>query len=488
MPHTSPRRIDSDVGSAYAWYVVVVLQIALIFSFMDRQILSLLVEPIRHDLQISDTQISLLQGASFAIFYTLMGFPIGWMVDQRNRRNIIAVGVTLWSLMTALCGITQSYLQLLLARVGVAVGEASVGPSAYSLISDYFPPNRRATAIGVFSLGIFFGSGLAMVAGGFIIKWVDEVDLHGLPLIGDLFPWQLVFVFVGLPGLLVTVLMLLTVREPPRRGAALEAGGDHHLHAHHAPIAPVAIKEALAYLRHNRRTFFHHNVGFALIALVGYGASAWVPTFFVRTYGWSLGDAGIYFGGTVVLFGTLGVVIGGWLADTITHKGWRDGKMVVGLIAACGGFPSAILFPLVNDPFLALALSAPSVFVASFSFSAGPAALAEFVPNQMRGQAAALYLFVVNMIGLGTGPTAIAMVTDYVFADDKALPYSIAIVAGCALPLSALTFWFGRKHYVRTVEELPTWKVRLAAEEAAANGDDKDASDRDTVARVMLSE
>ncbi len=202
----------------YAWFVVGVLTLAYIFSFIDRQILSLMVGPIQHDLEIGEKQMSLLMGASFAVFYTFFGIPLGRLADTRSRRGLIAVGIALWSFMTAGCGLARTFWQLALMRMGVGVGEASLSPSAYSLISDYFPPERRSTAMSVYSMGIYLGSGLAFILGGFITLLVSGRDTTPLPWIGELRSWQIVFLAVGLPGLLVA-LLLLTVREPVRRGA-----------------------------------------------------------------------------------------------------------------------------------------------------------------------------------------------------------------------------------------------------------------------------
>ncbi len=206
-----------------AWYVVGVLTLAYVFSFIDRQILSLLVGPIQRDLAINDTWMSLLMGVSFAVFYTLFGIPLGRLADTKNRRNVIAVGIAFWSVMTAGCGLARQYWTLALMRMGVGIGEATLSPSAYSMIADYFRPERRSTAMSVYSMGIYIGSGLAFVLGGIVVKFAAQQESIELPWLGSIRSWQLVFLLVGLPGLPVALLTWLTVREPARRGVATTA-------------------------------------------------------------------------------------------------------------------------------------------------------------------------------------------------------------------------------------------------------------------------
>lgn len=425
-----PNAVDSDrnhngSSPAYAWFVVAILMIAYVFSFIDRQILNLLVGPIRRDLGISDTQISLLMGFSFALFYTLCGIPLGRMADHRSRRGLIAAGVVLWSLMTAFCGLARTYTQLLLFRIGVGVGEAALSPAAYSMIADYFPPSRRATAISVYAMGIYIGSGLAFLLGGLVIRFASGQGEIDLPIIGMTRPWQLVFLIIGAAGLVFTFAFLL-VREPPRTGVGAQG--------------QVAFREVLAHLALNRRTVFCHCFGFACLTFCAYGASAWVPTFFVRTYGWEAGTVGITYGSLVMVFGSLGIFTGGRLADRWLAQGRTDAHLRIGLYAAIAAIPFSIAFPLAPDGVSSMLLLTPTVFCLGLPFGVAPAAIQEIVPNQMRGQASAVYLFVVNFVGLGFGPTAVAALTDYGFGDDQALRYSLLIVStlACAAAIGLL--------------------------------------------------
>jgi MFS family permease len=218
----------------YSWYVVGVLMLAYTNSFIDRQILSLLIEPIRRDLQITDTQVSLLAGLAFTIFYTLMGVPIARLADQKNRRTIIAIGIASWSVMTASCGLARNFWHMFLARVGVGVGEATLSPAAMSMISDYFPVGKLARAISIYSMGVYFGAGLALIIGGMVVKLVIEAGNVVLPVVGEVFPWQMTFFFVGLLGIPIFLLML-TIREPVRRGIARRGSSE----AKHASSIPA---------------------------------------------------------------------------------------------------------------------------------------------------------------------------------------------------------------------------------------------------------
>jgi len=428
-----------EKSTAYPWLVVAILMVAYVFSFVDRQILNLLVAPIRRDLGISDTQMSLLMGFSFAIFYTILGIPLGRLADSRSRRGLITAGMVVWSLMTALCGLAHSYWQLFLFRIGVGVGEASLSPAAYSMIADYFPPERRATAISVYSMGIYLGSGIAFLLGGLVIQFAVAQGAVTLPLVGDVRPWQFVFFVLGGSGIVFSLVFLL-VREPPRDGVGVLG-------------SRVPFDAVVAHLWQSRRTVLCHNLGFAMIAFCSYGISAWVPTFFIRTFSWTAGQVGIIYGLTVMVFGCLGVLFGGWLTDRWRREGRTDAALRVGICASSIAIVGGV-FLLADTGTVAALLMVPSVFALGMPFGAAPAAILEIVPNQMRGQTGAVYLFIVNLIGLGVGPTAVALVTDYVFANDQALRWSMLIVGTVANVGAIALLAAGLKPYRETLRRL----------------------------------
>lgn len=431
-------------GRGYAWYVVGVLTAAYVLSFIDRQILNLLVPAIKADLALSDTQISLLQGIAFALFYTIMGIPIGRLADRSSRRMIIAVGVFTWGLMTAMCGLTRQFATLFAARMGVGVGEATLSPAAYSLIADYFPPDNVNRAISIYTGGSALGAGLAYIIGGSVIDLVSELGTLTLPLVGTLKPWQAAFVLVGIPGPILAVIML-SVREPVRRGVLPNPVTGR--------VQSVPIKEALAFLVRHRETYGAHFAGFSVIIMLAYALLAWTPTFFIRTYGWTPGEIGVAYGSIILVFFTAGIVGGGFMADVLRRKGNPDANIRIVMIGSLAFVPFGVLAPLMPEAWLALLLVAPTSFFIGLPHGLGPAALQPITPNQLRAQVSALYLFTINLVGMGLGPLSVALVTDYVFGDPSYIHYSLASVSALVAPISALLLWRALKPYKRTFAE-----------------------------------
>jgi MFS family permease len=446
IPATTTPGDPPYPSARYAWYVVVVLLIAYVSSFIDRQILSLLVAPIRRDLGISDTQMSLLMGLSFAVLYTFLGLPIGRLADGYSRRGIMAAGVAVWSIMTALCGVSRSFMQFFFARVGVGIGEAALSPPAYSLLADYFPKDRLATALSVYSAGIYLGGGLAMVIGGLVIKLVSGPETWTLPIVGAVHPWQTVFLVVGLPGLLIA-LLFLTVREPARRGATK---------------ATLPLSATIRYVMENRRSFGGQQFGVAFISLAAYSASAWMPTVFVRVFGWPLPKVGLVYGSMIMIFGTLGIVAGGRYADRMMRRGHADAKLRSCLTGALGFLVCALCFPFAKTGTVAALVLVPTNFFAAFPYGAAAAMVQELTPNRMRAQISALYLFIVNLVGLGLGPTLVALVTDYGFRRDDSVAYSLSIVLVVSLSIAALLLTWARPAYGKTLEYRDRWLAERA--------------------------
>jgi len=417
------------------------------FSFLDRQILNLLVDPIKGDLGISDFQMSLLQGLAFGIFYTLLGIPIGRLADRKNRSVIIAAGITLWCLMTAACGLARNYMQLFIARIGIGVGEATLNPSAYSMISDYFPRERRARPMSFYNMGVSLGAGVAMVLGGQIIGWAFANEPPTLPWFGQLYPWQTVFLIVGLPGLLVALLMV-TVKEPVRQDRISMDGSDE---------LEIPIRKVIDFLWERRATYGTLFLGMSVVTIIGYGYFSWIPTMFIRTWGWSITDIAFAYGVVILTAGPLGINFGGWLADRWYNKGRRAAHMRVTLMGGILLVPSSTLVPLMPTPELAIAMLVPATIGAAIPTATAGAALMMIVPNQLRAQTTAIYYFVLNVLGLTLGPSCIAFVTDYVFADEQALRYSIAIVSGVAGSIALMFLVANIRHYRASVIEADAW-------------------------------
>ncbi|MFP6837908.1 MAG: MFS transporter, partial [Pseudomonadales bacterium] len=289
--------------------MTIVLLIGFTFSFIDRQVLNLLVEPIRADLDITDTQISFLQGLAFVLTYVAMSVPIGRMVDRFNRIAIMVGGVLVWSVTTIACGLSQNYLQLMTARLGVGAGEAALSPAAWSVLADYFHPDKLARPISVYLMGPYLGAGIAMIAGAEVLDWTRQIDHLTLPLVGEVAPWQFTFIAVGLPGLLIAAL-IATLREPVRRG-----------HAGDVRIVPPW-KDVVAYMRAHKRIYIALHLGVPFVIVMLYGLQAWIPTVMVRVYEWDLAQAGRVYGVIALLAGSGGVLTGPFAARFLERRGY----------------------------------------------------------------------------------------------------------------------------------------------------------------------
>lgn len=429
---------------AYSWYVVGVLTLAYILSFIDRQIITLLIGPIKQDLGLTDTQMSYLIGLSFALFYTVFGFVIALAADRFNRRNIIAAGIVVWSIMTAFCGLARGYGQLFLARMGVGFGEGALSPSALSMISDYFPREKLARAISVYTMGIAVGSGIALLVGGTIIELVSTTATVTLPVFGELRPWQAAFVVVALPGLPLALLMF-TVREPERRGRLAPAGDS-------AAAREVAARQ----FRAHWRSYAGIYVGLSVLTIMAYGVAGWIPEHFRRTYGWSIGEISLGYGLILIVFGPVGAILGGWMADRF-YRRHDDGYLRAALVGLALLVPGYALFALMPSPWLSLLLLIPATLGGAMPTSVATASLMQISPNEMRAKVSALYYFVVSMVGLGLGPTSVALLTDYYFRDEARLRHSLAIVATVAgLAATAVLIWV-RPHFRASVVAARAW-------------------------------
>jgi MFS family permease len=427
----SPSSPPGRSPGPYAWLVVAVLMVAYVFSFIDRYVINLLVEPMKRDLHLSDTKVSLLLGASFALFYATLGVPIGRLADRHNRKGIIALGVGLWSLMTAACGLAQNYFQLFLARVGVGVGEAALSPAAYSLIADYFPKERLASALSIYSIGIYLGTGLAYIVGGRILEAVAPLGTVELPVVGIVFSWQLVFFFVGLPGLLVGVLVFL-LREPARRA---------FVGTQPTMSSRPSMAESFQLLGQKRGLFWWFLAGAALFTVVSYSAGTWMPTYLTRIRHLEPKAASDFVGLISMGCAPIGLVLGGRLADYLSGRQVSAAKLRFCFWSAVVWLPICLAYDAM--PTTAATKLALVFFVIVMSSNVGvtAAAVQEMVPAQLRGFASALLLFAQNAVGLGLGPTSPALLNDLVFHDEMALGKSLAITALVALVGSAACFY-----------------------------------------------
>jgi MFS family permease len=429
--------------SRYAWYVVAILTLANISANVDQYILSLLVEPIKRDLGISETQMGLLLGAAFSIFYALLGFPIARLADRTNRRNTMAGGIALWSMFTSLCATAHTYARLFLFRIGVGVGEASLNGPSVSLLSDYFPRERRARALSIYSLGIYIGAGSAYFVGAMIVGLITATETWTVPVIGAIRPWQSVFLAVGLPGLAVAAL-LLTIREPRRQERE-----------HSLPTSAL-----VRWVSSNRRTYIAHSFGFAASRLVNSALAFWLPSFFLRTYGLAPKDSGKAQGLLTMTIGTIGVVSGGWVADRYVSSGRLNGPLRVGMIGAAGMLVSVTAMTLMPTAALAIACLAVVNFFAAFPSGAAAAAAAEMVPPPLRAQGAALFFLVIALVSQTLGPPVVGLLSDHVFTP-AGIRYSLLVVVIVAMTLALALLATGLGSYPRTVEARERWSETI---------------------------
>jgi MFS family permease len=414
----------------HAWYVLAILTGMYMFSFVDRQILSLLVPSIKKDLGVSDTQIGLLQGLSFALFYTLIGLPLGRIADSCNRRNLIAASIAIWSFFTAMCAATKSFFTLFMTRVGVGVGEAGLSPAAYSLIADYFPKQRIGTAISIFYFGLFLGSSLALLVGGITIDALAKTPTITVPILGAIASWRITFLIVGLPGILFA-LLAFTIREPLRRNLMLAADGQ---------AAKMSFREAFVQMGLRWQSVVGTSVGMIFQATCNYAIMSWAPVYFIRVHGWTAGQAGKALAVIMIVFACSGMYLGGFLSDRMQKKGIADGPIRVALISAVGIFIFLTPAMLLSDARWTLVLMAIGMFLLSFPMGVSVASLQLIFPNQVRGQVAALFLFFLNLGGLTMGPGLPGLLNDYLFHNENMVGASISLTVGGASILMLIVF------------------------------------------------
>ncbi len=428
----SPRR---------GWYVTIVLLIGFTFSFIDRQVLNLLVEPIRADLGISDTEISFLQGFAFVLTYVAMSVPIGRLVDRFNRVAIMVGGVLVWSIATVGCGLSRTYVQLMVARLGVGAGEAALSPAAWSMLADYFRPERLARPVSVYLMGPYLGAGIAMIAGAEVLDWTRQVDQLTLPLIGEVAPWQFTFIAVGLPGILIAAL-IGTVREPVRRGTSGAV-----------PVVP-SWGEVLAHVRAHKRIYIALHLGIPFVVVMLYGLQAWTPTVLVRVYGWDLAQAGRVYGVIALLAGSGGVLTGPFVARFLERRGRHGAPILVPMAGAAMAALCLIALPFQGSANLALACVAGASFGVTLPLALITSSMQLVTPNEMRGVVNGMYVVTNNVLGLALGPTLVAASTDFIFQDPTAVAKSLGLVSLVVGPIAVGTLSVGLRPYVRRIRQM----------------------------------
>lgn len=437
--------------AAIGWYSTILLALLYWLSILDRTVISLLVDPIKADLGISDVQFGLLHGLAFAVTFSLFGLAAGSLADRYSRRLIIFVSVTVWSVATAACGFAKDFGHLLLARVGVGAGEAGLNPCATSMITDLFPPHRLTSALAVYAIGASVGAGCAYFFGGTLVHMVSEAGTVLLPVLGQVKPWQAVFVIIGVPGVLIALLSF-TMPEPARRG--LREQGQHTAR----PRGIFSSYPALfKFMRSRKKFFFHHYIGFGLAPMGFASASAWYPAHMSREFGWNGSQIGLGLGTAMIVGGIVGKLLCGFFVDYLYRSGYRDAQFrwyaacliaaaPIGIIAASSDSPWVFLVGFTL--FQTLLSPMAAVYVASLNL---------VTPNELRGAGVAFYAATVGMVAISLGPVLIAAFSDYLYGGN-AIGLGIATLFGICLPLAAITLMRGCGAMREAVIEAEKWR------------------------------
>ena len=443
---TNDQDTYPSIGSAS--YCLGLLFTAYILSFIDRQILSLLVGPIRADFGISDFEYSLLAGAAFAVLYAIAGLPLGRLADRYSRRLIVSGSVFFWSIMTVTCGLTQNFSQLFVARMGVGAGEAGLSPPAYSLILDSFRPAHFGYAMSFYKLGVKIGAGLALVVGGVLYDFYDSLGTIEFALVGVVKPWQATIISVGAPGILLSF-FFLTVKEPTRKGLVIRDGKSG---------SQIPLKEVADYMWQRRRTYLCLLFGSSMMAMAQYGSGAWYPELFTRNYGLSKSEAGVSFGMIILVSGSVGIMLAAWCANQLKKRGYQDANVRTMLAASIIAIPFSTIAPLAGTADMTLILLWPAVMLSGSYLGIMAVSIVEITPNQMRGQITAVYIFATSMIGMALGGSILAAFTDFLYQDDALLHYSIATANVIFYPIAAALFWYCLPAYRNSMKESESWR------------------------------
>lgn len=415
-PAATSERIPFD-----AWWMLFVLFLLYVVSLFDRLVLTMLVEPIKADLGLTDVEMSIILGPAFAIFYGLFGWPLGWAADRYPRRWVIYFGVTFWSIAAAGSGLARSFTGLLLCRIGVGAGEASLTPSAYALMGDKFPRRRLTTAMSLYQTGSMVGSASAFAIGGLAIGYAAHIAHISFPLVGQLHPWQITLIVTGAPSILLA-LLVFTFSEPPRRQPKPDAD-------------PAARRNFLQFAWAERRLLLPMVIGFSLMVTLGNSLVAWVPAYIAREfhlppehYGPILGVISIATGSTMVLKG--------WVVDWLYARGMKDAHLRFYTWLVVASLPTAVAAFLVPDALWFLILyGVLQVLVIQFVVYVA-ATIHLVTPSDLRAQTIAVFISIFSLIGNGLGPLFTAMITDYVFGDDSKIGLSLLVVSVVSIPLA----------------------------------------------------
>ena len=429
-----------SISPSYAWYSVGVLFLVSIFAYMDRLLLGFLIEPIKLELMLNDTQMGLISGLAFATTYVVMGVPLGRLVDRANRSYVLAVCVALWSITTCMCGFTAGFVSLFLMRVGVGIGEAGLHPAAVSIIGDMFPENKVAAPMSVFIMGGSIGGGLAIIGGAALIALFSSMGSISWAGFTDVSAWRLVFITVGLPGLIVAAVVWLTVRDPGRReNPRLDTGNN------------TTLKDVLSYFRAHSALFLFTLGGFIVHAFYSYGWHTWIPAMLSRSYGATPSDIGLYYGVGYLVCAVLGALSVGPLMRLFEQKGYVDAPVRVPLFLLAIMIIPAVFGPIMPSFFLCILSLCIMIYCYAAIVSISLVAIVRITPSNMRGLTSGIFIGVMNITGGAFGAVVIGILSDYVFGPEN-IGYALAVEGAITLPLAFWLFLKALPHYRASVQ------------------------------------
>jgi len=438
MAMETPAEQGESPATARGWYTVAMMALVVMLAQIDRNVISLMVQPMKRDLGLSDTEVSLLIGLAFTFFYVIVGPPVSRIADRGFRKAVVASSLAIWSAATTLCGLAQNFWQLFLGRAVIGGAESASSPASLSMIADVIPREKLPRAYAIYNAGFMGGGALALAVGGMLLGAFAGVEPIHVPGIGVIRNWQIVFMILGLPGLLVAALLIFTVPEPQRRRG-------------HKPKG-YPLREVIGFIVANRAMHLPMLTGILINSLQTFGTVAWIPAFYERTYGWGPATIGPLLGMVNMASALAGLFAGAWLAEWLGRKR-DDANIRVLFLANFLSIPFLVAGPLMPTPWLALLFGALGGGIGAMGGAGYNSALQLATPNAMRGQINALYLFMIAAIGGAFGPLLIALLTDFVAGAEEDLRYVLVGFRAVLAPLDAFLIWLAIRPYGRLHRE-----------------------------------